>query len=899
MNPVLGADIAMPKHRQAPLERFLLVLCLALTGMGRVRAQQPAASIPLKTEAYIVPFSHLDLFWAGTREECLARGNRIISRATQIGKGHPEFRFFLESDNFVDNYVESHRGSPELEDLKRLVQRGQIQIAPNWTDIFLNQPDGEVLTRNLLYGKRYARAVFGVDTPVFHPGDIPGFAPQLPQVLSQSHVPYMVMTRIGPTDRSLFNWQSPDGSRVLVWNAVHGYAWGIHLKLHEPLTEADLSTAQRELNEVQATTPGPVYIPWGLDLWTPTDKLVSNVNELNRAFPAARFALATPQEFFRVAREAKNIPSFSGEIPLAWPHVIDSIVHLWQLAVPATNTLENAEKFATVNYALGYADYPQRELESLWKALIESMDHNHDGQGGDIGDREKMEDSQRVIMQGGEILRKALRNIAERVELPVSNSAPIVVFNALGWKRDDVVRAHLTLYGDISPAAIGDYRKGTKLVDEAGRSVPFHIEQTSDNISRALELVFVAQGVPPLGYRTYFLVPAEPTESLAPGSTISLDRANDSKEPRRPLGKDAIENRHYRVTVDKATGGVSIFDKQLGRDVASDLEIVGIEERGTNNVQREITTGRVIPMSINTTEVEENNPVRTVFKITGWLADVPVVQRLILYPGLKRLDIENSLQWNEPRFLNIEQLIPIPRNADVYYGVPFGAASPKDILPGSGPRAEDEIQKSAWEKYRTIQSWVFAGTSEWGLTVAADHQLLKIDDGVIAANMIRGQRYTSVRIVRGDEVSSIHFPAQGSYVFRYSLSSGVGDWKAARSYQNGPSFNNPLIAVSEIDEISEKSLPPTYSFVSVSKPNLVLSAFKKSEADESLVVRFYEIAGTDTDDAVIVVGKSPEFRETNLLEEDLAKGADQKRIHFKPFEIKTVRLRPGSYRSPK
>ena len=36
------------------------------------------AATPVKSEVYVVPFSHLDLFWGGTREECLSRGNRII-----------------------------------------------------------------------------------------------------------------------------------------------------------------------------------------------------------------------------------------------------------------------------------------------------------------------------------------------------------------------------------------------------------------------------------------------------------------------------------------------------------------------------------------------------------------------------------------------------------------------------------------------------------------------------------------------------------------------------------------------------------------------------------------------------------------------------------------------------
>ncbi len=213
----------MPRRKKRELGKLFYLFIVALFSVTRLEGQQPAAGgTPAKLEAYVIPFSHLDFFWGGTREECLARGNRIIAKAIQIANKSPEFRFLIESDNFVANYVESHRGSPELEDLKRLVKEGRIAIAPNWANIFLNLPSGEVLTRNILYGKQYAHDVFGVNPRAMHPTDIPGFTPQYPQILEKAGIPFMVMSRMGPTDKSLFTWESPDGSKEMVWT-VRGY----------------------------------------------------------------------------------------------------------------------------------------------------------------------------------------------------------------------------------------------------------------------------------------------------------------------------------------------------------------------------------------------------------------------------------------------------------------------------------------------------------------------------------------------------------------------------------------------------------------------------------------------------------------------------------------------------
>ena len=137
---------------------------VALCGLAALAAQPSAGSNPM----YVVPFSHLDLFRAGSREECLSRGSFIVTKAVQIAAQHPEFRFLLEDEVFVADYVEAHRGAPELDELKRLVKAGRIEIGPKWAGILQNLPRGESHVRNQLYGKLCARDVFGVDPQVAH-----------------------------------------------------------------------------------------------------------------------------------------------------------------------------------------------------------------------------------------------------------------------------------------------------------------------------------------------------------------------------------------------------------------------------------------------------------------------------------------------------------------------------------------------------------------------------------------------------------------------------------------------------------------------------------------------------------------------------------------------------------
>src|SRR3989441_11087742 len=108
-----------------------IVVCAAVLCALPMTAQQ-AGKLTQPRDVYVVPFSPLDFFWGGTREECLARGNRIIAKAIRLADQYPEFRFLLEDNDFVANYVESHAATDDLALFQRLVKAGRIEIAPKW-----------------------------------------------------------------------------------------------------------------------------------------------------------------------------------------------------------------------------------------------------------------------------------------------------------------------------------------------------------------------------------------------------------------------------------------------------------------------------------------------------------------------------------------------------------------------------------------------------------------------------------------------------------------------------------------------------------------------------------------------------------------------------------------------
>jgi alpha-mannosidase len=199
------------------------------------------------------------------------------------------------------------------------------------------------------------------------------------------------------------------------------------------------------------------------------------------------------------------------------------------------------------------------------------------------------------------------------------------------------------------------------------------------------------------------------------------------------------------------------------------------------------------------------------------------------------------------------------------------------------------VAADIWKGWRQIQDWVFVGTRDWGFTVSADHNLIEVDNRAIRADMLRGTRFSpAITVKHGKQVLDTRPPA-GTYVFRYSFTSGQGDWSVGKSWRAGMEFGAPLIAVSSVDSLSLKPLRPEESFLSFHADNIVLTAMKKADVEGTIVLRAFEIQGKTADSPLLFLGHERGFRQTNLLEQDLPTGV-QNTIHIKPYEIDTLKV---------
>ncbi len=109
-------------------------------------------------------------------------------------------------------------------------------------------------------------------------------------------------------------------------------------------------------------------------------------------------------------------------------------------------------------------------------------------------------------------------------------------------------------------------------------------------------------------------------------------------------------------------------------------------------------------------------------------------------------------------------------------------------------------------------------------------------------------------------------PEIGEQEIRLALVPHDADWGPADCIRFGAAFNHPLKVVGA--GIHEGDLPTSAGFLSVDAPNVILTALKKAEHEEALILRFYEVDGKETDLTVHVQpGLADAF--TEALEVDL------------------------------
>jgi len=175
-----------------------------------------------------------------------------------------------------------------------------------------------------------------------------------------------------------------------------------------------------------------------------------------------------------------------------------------------------------------------------------------------------------------------------------------------------------------------------------------------------------------------------------------------------------------------------------------------------------------------------------------------------------------------------------------------------------------------------------------------------MNKGLPAVEIIKDSVYiTLLRSVYGlsaDGIAGPLVPTQDalelkSYTFEYALQPHNGDWQQAEMYKQAQEFHHLPISI-QADSSGE--LPSESSFIEISPNNLILSALKKAEDSDEVILRFFETKGETTEAEVKLLRALSRLTLVDLLEREeceLPFEGNKFRLEVKPFEIVTLKLR--------
>lgn len=412
---------------------------------------------------------------------------------------------------------------------------------------------------------------------------------------------------------------------------------------------------------------------------------------------------------------------------------------------------------------------------------------------------------------------------------------------------------------------------------------------------KACKLLFVANDVPSLGYKTYY---------LAAGAPAAAANA--------PAG---FENSFYRVGL--APGGIKyIFDKQQNRELLNTAKFLGGEvftmlSVAPNNRGDGTDAGEfgVVPMPVMDASFDrvaghkpewkllESGPVRTVYGLEQPMSNTVVRQRAVLWHQLKRVDCEVELkEFNGELWREYRMALPLAtEKPQLTYEVPMGVVEiGKDELQTTGGHASGHLVYSEQcrdIRPRMVQNFVDASDAAGGLTMSTSASVFDWVDPTAKPVSYPVLQPVLLASRKSCNRSGVWYPQAGDHSYRFSLTSHEGGWRNGR--KPGIQANHDLIAVVGATPVAKAELPAEQSFFSSSADNVIISTVKKCEDDDSVVARLYDIEGKDSAVNLELFKKVKKAEHTNIIEDEgkpLAVKSGAVRLTVGHHAIETVKI---------
>ena len=832
---------------------FLLLMGLAAKVYAQEKGVKNQPLITKKDTAFVVGHAHMDMCWlwgySETMKMCLDNLRQTVAFMDEF----PDYKM-IQSQAAIFNFVEQE--DPRLfERVKKYVKSGRLELGGGmWTEGDQNLTSGEGLIRSFLLGQGYFQSRFGKMARVGWLPDDFGHVSQMPQLLKQAGCDYFYFHRCKPFLGN-FWWVGPDSSRVLA-NGNNDYH---NVGVYDSELFVDSLKLFRNNQDLLLFPMGQGDHGGG-----PTRKNINMIHLLDKTsgFPTIKFSTAT--EFFEKSEKSmKNLPTHFGEMQFIFEGCYTTVAESKEDNRACENMLFSAEFFNSLCWLQG-DKYPFVELHNVWETVAFNQFHDI------LPGSAIYEANKETIARYSDALQKAKRlsdhgflKMADLINFKKDMGQPIVAYNLQSTKRRTLVEASVyshevpatiqsNFWGDpygaknIIPVNVGQGNIPTVLVrDGEGKVYPAQLiwsKCTPPGYTSKVQ--FVVDEMPSCGYKTFYV------DMTKPGTyNDSIKNINNS-----------FETDFYTVKFDMKTGNIiSLIDKKNARELVKNggqlnrLKVYMEDKSGGAKAwviypivkQEEVT-------DVESVKVVEKGPVRMCIEAVKKWGKSKFIVRTYLYKSYPRIAYDVEVHWLETGSFTedspmLRATFPLAiEQPRLFCQTPFDVVErPIDDMLGGKPYVDQMIYRCEADGSRKdhddgrevpAQKWVDINNGSYGVAL--------LNKSKYGHSYHNGElRLTLLRTAGNPDI----YPNLGKFNISYALYPHSGDWKND-VWKEGDDFNVPVYAAEPPSLSLTKDyahLPEQDSFFSLKGEGVVLSAIKKAEKSDELIIRIAEVEGKE------------------------------------------------------
>jgi mannosylglycerate hydrolase len=837
-------------------------------------------------QAFFVSHTHWDREWYLTREKSRYLLVGVMEQLFSIIAEDDDYTFMLDGQTIaIQDFLSIKPEEKAL--LSSYITAGRITIGP-WYVL----PDellisGESHIRNWLEGQRQCRELGGSMNIGYLPDSF-GHPSQLPQILAGLGMHEIVFWRgLGPhITRTELTWTGKDGTEILGVNLPYSYGAAACMP-EDPA--AFLERLKLKIDLLSPLTDGGVILLMnGVDHVEPQRSFPANLRLAQEKLPGCELRHGGLADYLRAVR-AQNLTlqRTEGELRSGFRAyllggTISTRMYLKQASYRAEILLEKyAEPLSTLAWVLGGGDYPQAELREAWRLLLSNLPHDSIcGCGIDTIHDEMMQRYGFIDDLGRSIVDTAASAIravsAAENGTDGSWDGSFGVFNPLLHPRSDVVRASIVigerLLRKVNFATgvleefhpVPDDRMPTGIVvrDQAGRTMEGVLQSACEEDTmhlslrtqpemyrgRRIEFSFASRTLPPVGYAFHDF-------------RLVYDR------PSGPPKREEVENEFFHVAFNEANASLRVKDKRTGltyeelhvfedggdagdeytyswplhdRKISLDPASTAAQAEGTAAYQTLVVRGTLhAPARLAADRQARSQD----------SADIRIESRITLSQGTGRIDVRTTV-GNTAEDHRLRVLFPLGAPAPLGSAEGIFSVDDRPVSPRDASSFANWVEPPSTNPQKTFVSVTSGGR---GLAVAnrglPEHEVIQDDQGnaVIALTLLRCVGWLSrpdLLARKGNGGWTLATPGAqcaGNQVFEYSIIPHAGSWKDAGIVELAHQFAVPALVFGVAAAGLGKGV--SRSLVRVDSKEIVLSALKKAEEGDGVILRLWNASG--------------------------------------------------------